>query len=363
MPNDSPLYQPWREKDFASDFYVKSMTAVERWIYRTLLQVAFIGEHRPYLPDDDDLLWRLAECDNKKQWEAAKKSVKSRFQVVEQDGIRLLAHKRLLDDWNRCQERSEKMSKIGQKGGLASAQAKRTLYPSSTENAGDSKLIEEKGIEEKKENRIEDDRPTRLFKELPILLRKKLGIKPEPVEWHKEELRFLSSEYGLTRVLEAAEEFADARQGDTNIIRPIAEFLKVADGMLRGIVTFRENTELTTLHAELASILGATFDSASLTALDKIRKTYSADEIKIAAKEWIEGKDEKDVKYGLKDFAKTGCVALILVARKREVDRAKQDLTRKKIEEKLQIEAEARRQKTEQAAREAQEDLEKLLSE
>jgi hypothetical protein len=104
------LYQPWNEEEFQADAIVRSMTNLERWMYRALLQQAFVCSTRPYLPDNDNLLWRLAGCDSKVDWDKCKRTVRSMFVKFSPDGQKLLKQKRVEMDWIRENEYRRKLS-------------------------------------------------------------------------------------------------------------------------------------------------------------------------------------------------------------------------------------------------------------
>lgn len=115
------LYQPWSEEAFQADIYVRHMTSVQRWMYRTLCQAAFYCSERPYLPDNDAVLWMLAGCETLQQWLESGGPVRAMFIPVEIDGVRLLSRKRLTDDWTRIQEALAKHKEVSRLGGQASA--------------------------------------------------------------------------------------------------------------------------------------------------------------------------------------------------------------------------------------------------
>lgn len=117
--NKKPQYQPWNEEEFSGDVFVQSMTAVQRWMYRTLLQKSFFYSTRPYLPNDDAMLWRLAGCENRKQWDENKSEVMERFSETEIEGVTLFENKRVTADWQRLQDKREKMSELGSRGAAA----------------------------------------------------------------------------------------------------------------------------------------------------------------------------------------------------------------------------------------------------
>lgn len=127
MYNKKPLYQPWNEEEFLSDVRVRGLTCVQRWMYRTLLQAAFFHSTRPYIPDDDRILWVLAGCESVDQWRANKSPILELFSPSEHDP-KLLGNKRVIQDWERLEESREKMAELGRK----SAAVKRTFNARST---------------------------------------------------------------------------------------------------------------------------------------------------------------------------------------------------------------------------------------
>ncbi len=123
---DKAFYQPWNEEEFQSDLYVRKMNKFEKWIYRTLLQAMFFHTTRPYLPKEDSVLWMLAECGDLKEWNKHKAKVLDRFYVVEVEGKEMLAHKRVLKDWQRLVDKREVLAERGRSGGLAKAKRQLT---------------------------------------------------------------------------------------------------------------------------------------------------------------------------------------------------------------------------------------------
>lgn len=110
LNGNKALYQPWNEEEFQADPIVRSMSSYERWMYRALLQASFVCSSRPYLPDNDHLLWRLAGCDNKAVWDEHKRTVRAMFTKFSLDGQKLLKQKRVEMDWNRETEYRRKLS-------------------------------------------------------------------------------------------------------------------------------------------------------------------------------------------------------------------------------------------------------------
>lgn len=115
-----PAYQFWHEGEFWSDEYVsRGMTYMQRHLYRALLQAAFHCSTRPYLPNDDDKLWLLADAGTKENWTQNRDAILVKFELLE-DG-KLLSHKRLMRDWTKLLEYHNKKATAGAKGGKAKA--------------------------------------------------------------------------------------------------------------------------------------------------------------------------------------------------------------------------------------------------
>lgn len=120
--NSKPLYQPWNEEEFQADVFVRGMTWLQRHLYRALLQASFFHSTRPYLPNDDDVLWVLAGAESPEMWEQNKTKILKRFHIVAEQP-NLLENSRVTADWNRLIEAREKKSEMGQK----SASVRRAL--------------------------------------------------------------------------------------------------------------------------------------------------------------------------------------------------------------------------------------------
>lgn len=124
--NTKAMYQPWRHSAFKAEIFVQAMKPIERWMYATLLHEEFDYSTRPYLPDDDAILWMLAGCESRKQWDQHKVAVRAMFTSIEVDGKPMLSHKKVLADWSRMQESLAAKREAGRIAGIASGKARRT---------------------------------------------------------------------------------------------------------------------------------------------------------------------------------------------------------------------------------------------
>lgn len=74
---------------------------------------------RPYLPNDDDKLWLLADAGSKENWMQNRESILVKFEMIE-DG-KLLSHKRLMRDWVKLLVHYGNKARAGSNGGKAKA--------------------------------------------------------------------------------------------------------------------------------------------------------------------------------------------------------------------------------------------------
>ncbi len=116
-----PAYIRWWEDDFWADRDVIAMTWLQRLLYRALLQAAFFCDTRPFLPDDDEKLWRLAGAKDLGTWRKNQEPILAKFtRFQDEAGMSLLRHKRLEEEWAHILGNSARASRAGE----ASARAK-----------------------------------------------------------------------------------------------------------------------------------------------------------------------------------------------------------------------------------------------
>ena len=125
--NSKPLYIPWKEEVFQADVFVRGMTWLQRHLYRALLCASFFHGTRPYLPNDDDVLWVLAGAESLEMWQQNKTTILRRFTVCEHNP-NLLENKRVTADWNRLLDSRNDSANQGRVGGLKSAEVRREKY-------------------------------------------------------------------------------------------------------------------------------------------------------------------------------------------------------------------------------------------
>jgi hypothetical protein len=111
-----PPYQFWCEREFWADVHVsRGMNWMQRHLYRALIQAAFYCSTRPYLPTSDDELWILADAGTPENWLENKSAILIKFQLVKRKGVEFWSHKRLIRDWIKLLEYSQKQSRRRQR--------------------------------------------------------------------------------------------------------------------------------------------------------------------------------------------------------------------------------------------------------
>src|ERR1019366_1215977 len=116
-----PDYICWHETEFMADRRVVRMTPHQRLMYRSLCQAGMFCSTRPYVPDDDIELFVLADADSLEHWKQNRDAVLVKFHPVEIDGKPMLAHKRLLADWDQINESVNQKRAAASSGGKARA--------------------------------------------------------------------------------------------------------------------------------------------------------------------------------------------------------------------------------------------------
>lgn len=238
-----PLYQPWRQEEFRSDLRVMMMSAIQRWMYRTVLQEAFVCSSRPHLPDDDGQLWLMAGCENQKVWDKNKAVVRSMFMEIEDDGVKLLKHKRLSDDWDRLLAKRKVRQEAGKRGGQISKPKQLLSKTQAEPKQNEAREVKEK-LEEEREVEVEEipepgelnfpengqgEDELKAKKVIPELCSQLLGVKGEifPDVLKRVESRAILTSNG--QVIREFEEWAVENRGDDFRGRPITKWLDSLD--------------------------------------------------------------------------------------------------------------------------------------
>jgi hypothetical protein len=111
--NEKAPFQKWAESDFAYKTTVEHpMHWQARLFYRGLLQIAFRCATRPNLPDDDEQLKSLLGGIPDDIWKAHRAAVRAWFKPDKVNGVKVLTHHRLQEDWQELQDfREEQRTK------------------------------------------------------------------------------------------------------------------------------------------------------------------------------------------------------------------------------------------------------------
>lgn len=99
-----PQWMRWYEDSFQADLRVRYMKPTQRHFYRALIIQSFYCGERPYLPDNDDMLWMLADANDKEHWMEHAPVVRSMFTPVVIDDVPLLSHGKILREWKNTEQ-------------------------------------------------------------------------------------------------------------------------------------------------------------------------------------------------------------------------------------------------------------------
>jgi uncharacterized protein YdaU (DUF1376 family) len=341
------------------------MTNVQRWIYKSLLQEAFVCSSRPRLPDDDDELWIMADCDNIEQWRENKQVIVRMFDRTQEDGVPLLTHKKLEEDWDRLQERRDARAEAGRKGGLAkSSKAKQTVAnPAKRSEVREVREVrEDKGSEDKEfsnpdsENPLngqEDQMNLKNFKTEMVAKGAKYGFKVSGYQQTWEDLIILTKAHSSQAVINDFAAFLSENRG-AEFNNVLTKYLYVAADRLLGeapALAEVKSPALTNLNRELTYLSGGiiSFIDKQKIKLAELLRGWTEEEVLAVFKEWLAEQDlndPKNVQYLPGKFvqiADSRCYAL----RRSRAEKVAEGLARERAVERLQEAANAERQEAE----------------
>ena len=307
--NRKPLYQPWNEEQFLSDERVQVMNKMSVWMYRTLLCRAFFCSTRPYLPNDDTLLWALAGCESPRRWEKHEAQVLQMFKPVTVRGAKLLYQKRLTRDWRALQELRRTKSESGVKSGIARKRKKQEelqVNRCSTDVELPSNENEQVKVSKEKLSEGKGSEEMSLKKDVTIACLAVLGIKPSIDMNTSSELSSLEQAYP-GKVYDDFRLWAEEQQGH-QIAYPIQSYLKVAAGRLSGAILTEPSPSLQEFLDYVGGIAGSqiTFNRAQLVALARLLEQYPLPDVKLGFQSFYNTLDEYSAKFAAKDFTEKG---------------------------------------------------------
>lgn len=338
------LYQPWNDEEFMADYDVQAMKDTERWMYRSLLQASFFCSTRPYLPNDDAKLWRLAGCDSLLKWNRNKVQVLKKFEAISKDGQKLLFQKRVERDWERESKYRDKLSsaqrdRANKRWGKDKVEKMPTALPGHShgipENATELELNgTELNCTELNPASPENEESMNLKTRISDMARLHLTpISATDKAWP--DIAALGRAYGQTEVASAFEDWAKQQLDPPTF--PLTKFVQVADEMLKHqeSVATPETNDLVCRLTAISN--GEVIPNFKQVAIIKqwLTDGYTTEEVATAFKKFYE-QIENDpflIKFGGKDFSEKG-LALMNHGRKLKLDRESEDrlIARQKVE-------------------------------
>lgn len=313
-------YQPWNHEVFNADRRVRRMTPNARKSYVMLLHEAFFCSTRPYLPDNDEELWVMADCNNREEWDDMRQSVLEMFTPFECDGAKLLVHYRVEKDWDRLLNKRGAISLARKRAAEArwgtpmqiDANECNTDATDAKQVSKEVKVSQVSKASETLSEQLDTNgqgEEMKASKVIPDMCRRILGVKAEtyPNVW--EEVKGLERAYKGSAVINKFEEWALTKKGE-QFARPVSEFLKVADGLLAGTFSLSADPAVVVLIDDLVYHARGviTFDDRDRNAIIAQRNDCADPEILYAFKEFFQKMDKNDafeVKRAGHKFAST----------------------------------------------------------
>ena len=310
---DKPLYQPWSEEAFRSSIYVQSMTHIQKWMYRSLLQASFCEATRPYIPNDDNMLWRLAGCENKVEWDKHKTPILERFEEVNVDGVALLKNDRVYQDWLKVEQYYSDRSVSGRKSAEKRWGNGSVIGALPAVITSCNKEVKEVNIKKLSKEQYPETKIATIWEE-------QTGqVLAEPKADFKSKLRELVKMYGEEQVLSQFEIWANLNAGG-GFKRPVSAFIKQFSGTASATRNLFKSFEINDLAVELSLCSGGdvTFNRLNLNGLASLLAEFSQDEIIQAFKKFYL-EYTGDWQWAAKDFVEKAS-QLTLVARKQKAE-------------------------------------------
>lgn len=143
---------------------------------------------------------------------------------------------------------------------------------------------------------------------------KEHGLVVEAEKFYKDEIKKLTLAYGGTVIVDAFQLWADNQTGD--IKYPVGKFCKVATSYIQGTNNSKkEHPSLQALCISLYKIGDNPFTGKHKLFLNTLLDSYKFQEIEQAYKDFINGKDEYDMKFAAKNFTEGAAETIILTNR------------------------------------------------
>lgn len=342
------LYQPWVESEFCSDIDVMHMTSMERWMYRTLLQSAWVCSTRPYLPFDHKKLWQLAGCQNLAEWKTNCDTVLQKFTKVSIGGKKMLAQKRVISDLERETAYSAKLSEkqrdiANKRWNKSTNQKDASGMPVVCHGIPDYATeldCTELNCTELNRTELMTLKNKIINTSLQLLNRK---VKINDPSWG--EMKPLAEVYGQDAVADKFTEWAND-QIHSSPSHPLTAFLKVANDLLRGSLILSSSSDTKELLGQIAFVSQGAIvpDNKQSIIIAGWLADYAPEEILTAFRVFYDGlnqADDKQVKYAMHSFTQKGPL-LIDVVRRNKADAKQQSEVRLQLEKELAAKAATR---------------------
>lgn len=348
-------YQPWNHEEFMADRKVRRMRSAVRKTYAMLLHEMFFCTTRPYLPDDDTELFLLGDCDTLEEWQAMRPEIIGMFEMIEQDGVHLLRHSRVEDDWHRILKKRGSISSA--RSEAAKARWNKREQPDANAmqtDANDAKEVSKKESKVSEESDPENGQEidVKARKQIEMICKRTLGVTAEqfPTVWSEvRDWELAESSGWLVREFEqwAAENVGDEFRG-----KPVSVFLRSLTNPERALQkTAAADSTVVDLVRELVYLTdgAVAFDNKQKAGIAQlIQDGNTPAEITAAFKEYkakLNFEDQFQMKFAAKTFVETAD-QLVYTARRKKAEKETEacavDAARERMEREAAEERERR---------------------
>jgi uncharacterized protein YdaU (DUF1376 family) len=350
MSNDSkPQYQPWRHNMFMTEESVRRMTREEKNAYMWLCHEAYCVPEQPYLPDDDNRLWFLANCESLEEWLKVSPAVRGMFKKTG----KLLEQKRIVADYKNWESGIYSKKRAGLLSGVArcSTDDEQMFNECSTgvQEVLNTPPTETNKIKESKVKEIKESKEKKLSKPVPlesaiVLSAMEFGLFPEEKKFWKKEIHELEKSVGEESVLAAFKVWAaNGYSGRW----PIKAFLNQSGGIVVSQKT--QTPDLTATLDEIVFVSGNTvrFNTAQQIQLGQLVAEFGSENVLRAFREFYSQLDDYTIKFAAKNFIEQGPQILRFFVKSAEVLSAERNST-EVLKTKLREEADEEIRKTDE---------------
>lgn len=121
-----PNWIKWAQEDFEHACYKMKLNKVQQDMYFHLLMACYFGDDRPYIPDDPEQLWVLAEADSLEHWKQNCQPFLSKkfVEVTRENGDEMLQNPRAMREWEELRKQLVQRQNAGAASVAARVNAK-----------------------------------------------------------------------------------------------------------------------------------------------------------------------------------------------------------------------------------------------